>query len=230
VGSKAEMIEEKRVDLTKRPLLTVYYDCIYILQRTFRKRKLLGKAAIHESAHIVFTYFYGFGVRQSRLLSRSGNGFTETLYGSGKIAANIIFKGFFDLFETLETDQKKDVIRIAHYLLVILSAGSCAEAFIKRKPKYKKYKIEISGKDLDRIQIIEQFLRALAIPYERNTAVKRTFDFYEKYPVFRETTEAIAKKFLESDNYSLNTQQIENALNQVNFFNERDKIIDSSSN
>lgn len=224
------MMKEKQVDLTRRPLLKIYYDCIDTIQRTFQKKKQLKRAAIHESAHIVFTYFYGFAVDQSRLLSQPGNGLTETLYGNGKIAANIVFKHSLDLFNLLEPDKKKETIRIAHYFLVILSAGSCAEAFFRRRPKQNKYKVEISGEDLAAIQAIEEFLRAVESPYERSTAVKRAFQFYEQYPIFRRATEAIAEKFLESENHCLSKQEIENALNQLEFFKEKDMIIDGKVN
>ena len=126
-------IKEKQIDLTKRPLLKIYYDLIYLFQRTFQKKKLLERAAIHESGHIVFTYFYGFTVRQSTLSSTPGNASTETLYGSRKVPANIIFKHLFEAFEMLEPDGKKDIIKIAHYFLVILWAGGWAESPFQEK-------------------------------------------------------------------------------------------------
>ena len=218
------------IDLNKRPLLKLWLDFKYYVSRSFFKKSLLERVALHESAHIVFSYFYGFKVTQSRLfLDKPGNGFTETQYGKEKAAANIIFKLWFDQFQQLSQEQQRHVIRLAHYFLVILFAGSCAEAFAKKKSFDKNYRLEVSGEDLDEIQILEQFLTTLRVPYNADLTAKRTFEFFENYPIFNQTIKEMAKEFKLSNNYSLNQAQIEKVLKDTDFKNETDKIIQNKA-
>jgi len=223
--------QPKQIDLSKRPFLKICYDISYWFQRTFQRKKLFRKVAIHESGHIVFSYFYGFTVRQSRLLIKEpGNGFTETVYGKETIAANIIMKNWIRDFEQQNPDVQKHIHRIAFHLMVILYAGSSGESFIKRKQSDKNYNLQISGEDLIGINIIETFLTMTGFPIDNSIVVKNTFNLYEQYPIFKESILALTDKFLTANNLSLTQKDIEDTLTTINFFEIREKIIDANSN
>lgn len=224
------MSQPKHIDLTKRPLLKLCFDISYWFQRNFQQDKLFRKVAIHESGHIVFSYFYGFTVRQSRLLvSEPGNGFTETVYGKENLAANIILKNWVRDFQGQKLEAQNHIHRIAFHLMVILYAGSSGEAFIKRKPSDTSYNLEISGEDLAGIQIIENFLNAIGAPVDNSIVAKNTFNLYEQYPIFKQSILALTDKFLQSNNLSLTQKEIEDTLTSADFFIERKKIIDANS-
>lgn len=223
------MKQPKQIDLRKRPLLKLCYDILYWFQRTFQRNKLFRKVAIHESGHIVFNYFYGFTVRQSRLLtSEPGNGFTETVYGKETLTANIIMKNWVADYQRQQPNGQKHIHRIAFHLMVILYAGSSGEAFIKRKPSDKNYNLKISGEDLAGIQIIEKFLTATGFPVDKNNVAKNTFNLYEQFPIFKQSIDALTDKFLQSKNLSLAQNEIEDTLTTTDFFNTRERIIDAN--
>ena len=225
------MQQPKQIDLGKRPFLKICYDISYWFQRTFQRKKLFRKVAIHESGHIVFSYFYGFTVRQSRLLiNEPGNGFTETVYGKETVAANIIMNNWTTDFQRQNPAGQKHIHRIAFHLMVILYAGSSGEAFLQRKPSDKNYNLQISGEDLLGINAIETFLTMTGFPVDNSIIAKNTFKLYEQYTVFKESILALTDKFLQSNSLSLTQTDIEDILTTTDFFNIRDKIIDANSN
>lgn len=225
------MQQPKQIDLGKRPFLKICYDISYWFQRTFQRKKLFRKVAIHESGHIVFSYFYGFTVRQSRLLiNEPGNGFTETVYGKETVAANIIMNNWTTDFQRQNPAGQKHIHRIAFHLMVILYAGSSGEAFLQRKPSDKNYNLQISGEDLLGINAIETFLAMTGFPVDNSIVAKNTFNLYEQYTIFKESILALTDKFLQSNSLSLTQTDIEEILTTTDFFNIRDKIIDANSN
>lgn len=231
ISNSKSVQQPKQIDLSKRPFLKIFYDISYWFQRTFQKKKLFRKVAIHESGHIVFSYFYGFSVRQSRLLiNQPGNGFTEIVYGKEAVTANIIMNNWIEDFHQQNPAGQKHIYRIAFHLMVIHYAGSSGEAFLKRKPSVKNYNLQISGEDLFVIDIIETFLTMTGFSVDNSIVAKNTFNLYEQFPIFKESILALTKKFLKADNLSLTQKDIEDTLRTVNFFDIREKIIDANSN
>ena len=225
------MQEPKTIDLSKKPLLKIWHDISYWLQKTFQRQKLYRQVAIHESGHIVFSYFYGFTVRQAKLIvTKPGNGFTETVYGKEAAVANIIFNVLIGDFVRQNLDTQKHIHRIAVRLMVILYAGSVGEAFVKRKPKDTGYNLEVSGEDLAALKIIQDFLHTTGFRMSDSDVVKNAFDLYERFPIFKQGIEALTNEFLKSTTLSLTQKQIEDTLTATNFFAVREQIIDAKSN
>jgi hypothetical protein len=225
------MQEPVTIDLSKKPLLKIWYDISYWFQRTFQRQKLYRKVAIHESGHIVFSYFYGFTVRQARLIvTEPGNGFAETVYGKEAAVANIIFNVLIGDFARQKPDTQKHIHKIAVHLMVILYAGSVGEAFVKRKPKDTSYNLEVSGEDLAAIKTIQHFLHNTGLRMSDSDVAKNAFDLYERFPIFKQSIEALTVEFLKSTTLSLTQKQIEDTLTATNFFAIREQIIDANSN
>lgn len=204
--------------------------CLWI-QRKFNGKNLLKKVAIHESAHIVFSYFYGFTVSNSKLsILEVGNGVTRTEYGQEKIAANIVFNHWTDAYSELTEPQQKHVIRVAIHLLVILYSGSTAEAVYYKSWFASRYKLKVSGEDLSRIKVIESFLAQIGGRIESEVTVRKVFWFFETYPIFKLAINRLSSEFLLTNDNSLNQEQIENVLSQINFYHEKDQMINVRQN
>lgn len=229
------MIYSKKVDMRGRPLLQLWSYLFFQFQKVFFKQELYRRAAIHESGHIVFSYFYGFTVDEAMLLlDVPGQGNTRTVYGKDIRAANIVFNHGIRDFANLNPSEQARTYAVGHHLMFILYAGGCAEAYLKRKPLDKKYDLQLergqSGEgDLDGIEAIEGFYQKIGQPVNRTNVLVNLFGLFEQYPIFKLSIETISKLFLDSTSKKLTKSDIEVALKSVDFFNVREQIMDANS-
>lgn len=228
-------VKSKNVDLRKRPLLRLWGEVGYQFQKLFQRKKLYQRAAIHESGHVVFSYFYGFTVRECELMhDRPGEGRSETVYGKDAMAATIVFNHLIPEFKKLSLKQQDEVYRKGFHLMLILYAGGCAEAFFKKKPLDKNYDLDIGGGesgvgDLGSINIIEGFYQKIGNPVNNMHIVTNMFGLLEQFEIFKISIEALSKRLIESPNKKLSQSEIEKVLTEVNFFKAREKIMDANS-
>lgn len=210
-----QMKQPKIVDLRKNILLKNYYNFSYWVQNKFWRSRLFKRAAIHESGHIVFSYFYGYTIGQAELsIINPGNGVALIVYGDKTVAANIVLHNWPEHYLEGDAAVRKRIIKTAISLLVIAASGSVAETFFFRKKYFK-----LSADDLETINKIQLFLNEISVANDGNYAAF-AFKMYKLYPIFKCATEVLTNNFLNSVNYSLTQQRIEEILTEVNFFNE----------
>jgi hypothetical protein len=90
--------------------------------------------------------------------------------------------------------------------------------------------LEVSGEDLAAIKTIQHFLHNTGLRMSDSDVAKNAFDLYERFPIFKQSIEALTVEFLKSTTLSLTQKQIEDTLTATNFFAIREQIIDANSN
>lgn len=210
--------------------VTNYTNMIYKLRKIFFKKKLYKIGAYHEAGHVVYSYLYGYTCNFTEILpAEPGNGRTEFVFGQHNVAVNTIINQLNTILNGLSANQQQYIVRHAHYLSMIFSAGACSEAFFFKPFYNKKYRPIISGPDLEVINSINGLLGQIHSNPTMET-LRKSLCLIQNFEGIRISIEAIANAILNSPEKRIEQVEIQQILTNTNFNNTINDIVQNGGN
>jgi len=187
--------------------------------------ELIKVGAYHESGHVVIGYLMGYSVEYMSLDPNDpGAGVSKMNYGEDLIIITSLLHpyDFFEIYNELPIDRKAQTPEIGDKIHKIFVAGSCSEAFYKNEILHIEDNVgEISGPDLECINMIQKSFIMLGIPFAESRHQKIFNIIYKNlYSVeIKKAIESLVKIVIQKDNYSLNQKEIEKVLDDCGYLN-----------
>lgn len=174
----------------------------------------------HESGHVVVGYLMGFTVKKMQVFE-DGGGETTFDYGSQTLlCSSILSLPDFELFKMLDENSKKSSPEYALRLLHMLLGGPVAESlassgFIPRT----SIKVEVSGKDLQKCNVIDAFLAKYTPAYDHNTVNKAIDTVYQflSHQSVTHTLTTLVEALKASGDFSIDKSNIESIIKNTGF-------------
>jgi hypothetical protein len=181
-------------------------------------------AAYHESGHIVFAYFVGFGCTGISLdYGEAGDAWTKMDYGEDTLLATAIlnYDQHPEIFDGLPSSMTPSSPGLAHRLCSMICGGPITEAFFTHGIEFKgDLGVEMGGPDLQRVRSIDLFLAHLLQASHRADYVQyilMNVATLTQMDEFWNAIEQLTKAILAEPKKTLTKAQIEDVLNQCGF-------------
>jgi len=188
--------------------------------------KAIDFGAFYESAKVFTAYTLGYTCESIKL---SESDYTQ---GSSKIISpndlDFIQAIFSGKPQAIIFEQTDKAIEVAHKLMKIHTAGTCALAVLNSKENNEaQSEIELLGKDARYVGVLQLFLKQHATDYKEQyveSILQQQYNHLSENSVWKSVT-FLAQAILKSEDISLNRFYIEDALMASGF-----KIIKQASN
>lgn len=174
---------------------------------------LIKVAAIHEAAHIVIAYYYGYCPVEVFVTEDGMGGYSPNFGCNHEQAFKLMEREVDEDTFTIGDGLDEDIFRAnAQQFFMILIAGGVAEAVYRNNSTSSdNTQIELRGKDLRQAEAVSKYL-GVDIEEEKKA-------LYEclKGPIFWEAINPLSEKILHSENLKLNHKQIMSSLVESGF-------------
>lgn len=201
----------------------------YELRKLFRKDfKLLSETAYHEAGHVCISYLAGFTVNNVYIDDKNpGNGASAINFGAFEDIVKALFglETTANLFNALPKERKSKSKATAYKLTDSLVAGPIAEARFKAlRDKKEDMEVVVEYSDYKMSLTIERSLNNILshyknsfIPEHTKQETKRISDIMTLDEVWN-SIEQLALQILNSSNFKLAKNEIEQSLSASGFF------------
>jgi len=174
---------------------------------------LIKATAIHEAAHIVIAYYYGYPPIEVRVYEDGTGDFRPNFGDNQEHAFKLMEKDVDETTFTIIGGLDEKVFQsIAQDCLMILIAGGVAEAIYRNTlNSCDNSQIELKGKDLRQAEAISRYL-GVDIEEEKKY-------MYEclKGDIFWKAIINLSEKIMSSESLKLNHEQIKSSLEESGF-------------
>lgn len=183
--------------------------------------ELLKIAAIHEAGHVLLAYLYGLKINSVVLETLvPGEGVTSISWGKDQKTISILTKPIFrDERRGLLMLGKNNLLILANKFIGILCAGTAAEGAYEMQQSGTSSINSINGMDNDQIADFVDALAELEIIISDEDILKRFRIVYGilSQPEYFSSILKLAEKILESNDRSLNADELANFFSKLNF-------------
>lgn len=171
-------------------------------------------AAYHEAGHITFAYFVQWCTKKVELIEQNGRIVNAVTTYNFKEDEKIV-KSLSDqqIFNTLTQDEKNRIYGVIHKRCTSLLGGPITEAFLINGINFKgQLPIDLRGPDAINSYDLEKLMRHIYNEHNlvQNSLMQLTPITLQK--IFWKSIESIAKKILNTKDFTLSQNEIESIL------------------
>ena len=184
--------------------------------------------AIHEAGHVVIAKSFGYSCTLMKIDKLTGDAFTKFNWRDDELIINTFLhpNQFGSIYNGLSNNKRAETPLIAGRYIMILCAGSCAEAYFNNKDDVDNKRITalpiemgagdpLLRTDIDKIERTESSLKALGsdIPIgDRQEQLITMFYMVQKKEIF-EAIDALSETLVGSKALEINEKDIDECLN-----------------